>query len=298
VASCASPLTLPGLAVGPHRLTVTTVDRWGEADPTPAAYAWTVVAAADVDRVLDSTDNCPGNPNPAQEDADADGIGDACDALPPGNVPAVAGKNVVASAVRGEVFVKLPGAVRSVAMRTLFQDPGFLPIKGVASLPVGSTVDARKGSLAIQAAANSRPAGDRRLRAHRARLAAGIFRIRQVRDRRKPGRPIPTDAVLVTGDRAQRACAGSTRRRPLQRIVRSLTLSGKGFFRTVGGASVATARDATFITADRCDGTLTQVGRGKVRVRDRRRNRNVTVRAGRGFLVKRPQFLAIKGQPQ
>jgi len=297
IAGCASPLTLPGLATGPHRLIVTAVDRWGGSDATPAAYDWTIVADADLDGVLDAADNCPGTANATQADADADGIGDACETLPAGNVPPVAGENVIASDVRGDVFVKLPPGARPATTRTRFQDAGFQPIKGVASLPVGSTVDARKGSLAIQAAANSRPAADRRRRAHRARLAAGIFRIRQSRNRKKPGRPIPTDAVLVSGERAERACAGSTRRRPLKGIVRSLTMSGKGFFRAVGGASVGTARDATFITTDRCDGTLTEVGRGKVQLRDRRRKRGVTVRAGRGYLIKRPQFLTIKGQP-
>ena len=297
VAGCGSPLGLSGLAIGTHRLTVTAVDRWGGADATPAAYEWTVVADADLDGVLDATDNCPDTANAAQEDTDADALGDACETLPPGNVPAVAGANVIARNVRGEVLVKLPALSRPATTGALFQDAGFVPIKGVASLPVGSTVDARKGSLEIEAAANSRAAGDRRLRAHRARLAAGIFRIRQARNRKKPGATIPTDAVLVSGERAERICAGSTRRRPLKGIVRRLTMSGKGFFRSVGGASVGTARNATFITTDRCDGTLTEVGRGKVRVRDRRRKRGVAVRAGRGYLVKRPQFLAIKGQP-
>ena len=36
---------------------------------------------------------------------------------------------------------------------------------------------------------------------------------------------------------------------------------------------------------------------GKVRVRDPRRHRTVTVRAGRGFLVKKPLFLPLKGRP-
>jgi hypothetical protein len=280
-----------GLAIGAHTLTAATRDRWGRSDPTPAAYGWEIVADVDVDRVLDAVDNCLVVPNSNQADADGDGIGDACEVLPPGNVPAVAGQNVIASEVRGEVFVKLP-------RRVMQAEPGFVSIKGVASLPVGSVVDARDGSLAIQSAANSRPAGDRRLRAHKARLAAGIFRIRQSRNRRAPGRPIPTDAVLASGARAERACAGSTRDRPLKRVVRTLTLSGKGFFRAVGGASIGTTRDATFITTDRCDGTRTEVGRGKVTVRDRQGGRNVTVPAGRGYVVKRPQFLVIKGRPR
>ena len=79
--------------------------------------------------------------------------------------------------------------------------------------------------------------------------------------------------------------------------MRSLTVSGKGFYRALGGASVGPSQNGTWITTDRCDGTLTEVGRGKVRVRDPRRHRTVTVRAGRGFLVKKPLVLPLKGRP-
>ena len=78
--------------------------------------------------------------------------------------------------------------------------------------------------------------------------------------------------------------------------MRSLTVSGNGFYRAIGGASIGTSLNGTWITTDRCDGTLTEVGRGKVQVRDPRRNRTVTVRAGRGFLVKRPLFQSLKGR--
>ena len=57
------------------------------------------------------------------------------------------------------------------------------------------------------------------------------------------------------------------------------------------------SQNGTWITTDRCDGTLTEVGRGKVRVRDPRRKKTTTVRAGRGFLVKKPLFLPLKGRP-
>ena len=171
-----------------------------------------------------------------------------------------------------------------------------MPLKGVASLPVGSVVDARKGSLQLQSAANSRPATDRRRRTQQARLAAGIFRIRQTRSRRALSRRIPTDLQLISGVGAQQACLTSTPRRPRRAVVRRLTVSGKGFYRAVGGASIGTSLNGTWITTDRCDGTLTEVGRGKVRVRDPRRNRTVTVRAGRGFLVKRPLFQSLKGR--
>lgn len=43
----------------------------------------------DGDTVADSVDNCPNDPNPAQEDSDGDGVGDACDSCsgPPYGVP-------------------------------------------------------------------------------------------------------------------------------------------------------------------------------------------------------------------
>jgi hypothetical protein len=41
-----------------------------------------VSATPDGDEVTDPTDNCPDEANPGQEDADTDGVGDACDPSP------------------------------------------------------------------------------------------------------------------------------------------------------------------------------------------------------------------------
>jgi hypothetical protein len=244
---------------------------------------------ADGDGVPDATDRCPAVFDPGQGDRDGDGIGDACDQLPPGDLPPVAGTSAAVTQVRGEVFVRLPG-------KRTKQAAEFVPLKGVASLPMGTTVDARKGSLVMTAAANSRPVGDRRRRTQQARLAAGIFRIRQARARRASSRPLPADVVLASAPGAERACAGSTRGRPLKRAVRAVSVRGKGHFRAVGGASVGTSRNGTWITTDRCDGTLTEVGRGTVTVRDPRRHRTHKVRAGRGLLIKRALFVPLKGR--
>ena len=45
----------------------------------PADFQCTISTDSDQDGVLDDSDNCPVNPNPAQEDNDDDGAGDVCD---------------------------------------------------------------------------------------------------------------------------------------------------------------------------------------------------------------------------
>jgi hypothetical protein len=248
--------------------------------------------------VPDLGDNCRDDANSDQADADSDRIGDACDRLPPGNVAPIAGVNAVMRVVSGEVFVKL-SATRDLRMlRAPFQESGFVPLKGVASIPMGSTVDARKGRLVAEVAANGRPLGDARRRTGSAQFAAGIFRIQQARARRPTNKPKPTTAALVSGGGAERVCARSSRTRPLKGVVRGLTTTADGRFRVDGGASTSRARNAIFITTDRCDGTITEVGRGKVVVRDRRRKRTVTVPRGRAYHAKAPLFLPLKGRPR
>ena len=75
--------------------------------------------------------------------------------------------------------------------------------------------------------------------------------------------------------------------------VRSLTAATtKGLYRVIGGAAITTAPDATWVTRDRCDGTRTEVGRGRVSVYDREEKTTVRVPAGRSYLVKAKLFAA------
>jgi hypothetical protein len=58
----------------------------------------------------------------------------------------------------------------------------------------------------------------------------------------------------------------------------------------------ATARDATFVTTDRCDGTVTEVGKGRVTLAIKGKQQPVVVGAGGAYLAKAKLFAARKGK--
>ena len=63
-------------------------------------------------------------------------------------------------------------------------------------------------------------------------------------------------------------CDGATASAKRRKRVRRLWGDGKGSFRTSGRYSAATVRGTRWLTEDRCDGTITRVVRGEVRVDD------------------------------
>jgi hypothetical protein len=270
---------------------------WTAPAPPPPPVVVDVPKDADKDGVADARDNCPEVANPTQADGDDDKVGDACDLLPPGDAPVVAGETAQVTAVSGEVFIKLPAGakVSRAYARAAQQAPisGFVPIKGVATVPIGSQIDSRRGQLDLKTASKFDKKGQR-TGLQQGRFGAGIFKIRQAARKRagatsaKPS----TDLVLQTPPGLSRACAPGSKVRPIKGIVRTLAATAKGSFRAIGGASTVTASDGTWIVSDRCDGTMTEVGRGKVVVRDSKLKKNVTVRAGQGYLAKAKLFAA------
>jgi hypothetical protein len=218
-----------------------------------------------------TVDNCPGVANADQADVDDDGIGDACEVLPPGNRPPVAGSSMTVRKLSGTVSVTLP-------KRTP------VPLDGVASIPVGSIVDTRGGQVVLVSALRGTPS----TRQSRATLTAGIVRISQDRpSKRHAGASIPTELTLLSPSGAERRC----RPAKAKGAVRTLSATTTGLHRVIGGASIAAATDATWTTTDRCDGTLTRVSRGRVRVSARRgaaTSRTVTAR--RSHLAKARPF--------
>jgi streptogramin lyase len=180
-------------------------------------------------------------------------------------VPKV-GVTVVVHPGKGRVRVRRPGA------------HGYEELEEGKSIPVGSLVDTRAGSVRLSTATDS--AGHTQTGV----FSGGVFSIGQ-------GRGGMTDLYLRGGSfarcgRSLKAVASTAD--PRRRPVRSLwgrDRSGK--FRTHGRDSVATVRGTTWLTQDRCDGTLTVVRSGAVSVRERRTHRTVLVRAGGRHLARR-----------
>jgi hypothetical protein len=260
--------------------------------PPPPVASGGVTASADVDAdgVPDARDNCADVPNAAQTDGDRDGVGDLCEVLPSGDRPPVAGVVATVELVRGEVYVRPPRGTALPPIRPGTPPSplaGFRPLKGVASVPVGSIVDARKGTLRVTTAADFRR-GRKRRRLARGRFASAIFAIKQARSRRaaKARRPA-TQIVLRTPPGRARACAA---RRSPKGAIRTLSASAKGVFRTVAAASTTTVRKGTWRVEDRCRGTLTRVSAGRASVFDRGRRRTVSVRPGRSYLARARLF--------
>ena len=187
------------------------------------------------------------------------------DDAPAGPTPQL-GASVVVAPATGAVLVKLPG------------DRGFAPLPAAHELPVGSTIDVRRGSVTLVSALDAQGS------AQSATFRGGIFQVRQS----PTGRGM-TDIVLRRDLRCGRRPARGRRASASGRRRRTNRLWAKdrgGRFRTHGRNSVATVRGTEWLTEDRCDGTLTRVVEGKVAVRDRRRGRTVTLRAGLAYLAR------------
>jgi hypothetical protein len=176
------------------------------------------------------------------------------------------GEIVGVSKVSGQVLVKEPNSSR------------FVPLTGVTEIPVGSQVDTTHGVIKLVA-------GLGRGRTNSAYFNDGLFKILQ-----KHTRNAYMTLVLRGGNfgvcrgRALTTLGAEVKRRPIRR----LWGNGKGRFTSKGRYSSATVRGTHWLVQDRCDGTLTRVLRGVVRVQDFRKHTTINVRAGQSYLAKAP----------
>jgi hypothetical protein len=232
----------------------------------------------DLDAIVFDNFTPPPPPPPPPPDTDGDGIPDASDACPttfaqtPNGCPAafprpVVGELVVTSVVSGEVTIKLPDG------------SGFIPLSDAQEIPVGSIIDARRGTVRLTSArdsAGNTQTGD---------FSGGIFKLRQSRKRSERGL---TDLVLRGG--SFKGCGAASGKRASaslsRRAIRRLRANAQGRFRTSGRNSSATVRGTRWEIIDRCDGTLTRVRRGSVVVRDFGKKKNVVVKARKSYLAR------------
>lgn len=175
-------------------------------------------------------------------------------------------KTVRLAPVSGTVLIRTPGA------------PDFIRLRSLATVPVGTVIDARAGTVQLTSATPS-PS-----KLQTGNFFLGRFVVRQQRSLRGL-----TD--LVIEDKLSRStcpgqATGATAAKLSARILGLLRGKAKGHFRTQGRFAAATVRGTEWGVRDRCDGTLTVVTRGVVAVRDFTLNKTVIIKTGQTYLAK------------
>jgi hypothetical protein len=203
------------------------------------------------------------------------GQGTSGPALPPPSDP-VAGVSVTLRPA-GLVSIRLPGHRLFVALTR------------AAQLPVGTTVNATRGTVKLTSAI------DLKGRTKTGRFTGGSFVVRQSRG----AHPLTRLALAGGSFAACTRIAAVTHTmkvtarmaRPLpgnpRRVVRQLWGSDRGGrFTTIGRSASAAVRGTVWLTQDRCDGTMIRVLRGHVVVFDRKHHRHVVVGPGHAYLAR------------
>jgi hypothetical protein len=183
----------------------------------------------------------------------------------------VLGSTVGAAPQDGSIEVKTPGT------------DDYAPLPDGASIPVGSTIDARNGSVKVVTAVGDKGA------VQTATFKGAVFQVKQ--SQKSAGL---TDIYLRGGDFS--ACTAgsglpagvhSLAKKKKGRAIRKLWgHDHHGRFRTHGRGAIATVRGTTWVVADHCDGTRTSVLSGSVSVRDKRRHKTVLVHAGHSYFAR------------
>ena len=202
---------------------------------------------------------------------------------PPGLPAPVLGVAVNVEVVRGTVRIGVPGG--SSGARAAQKGVNFVPLTEARQIPVGSFLDTKKGTVKLTSAADDRG------NTQSGSFVKGLFQVLQKRSGKDRG---ITEARLKGSSfkrcsargRGKGKRAAAARKKLSSRTVRRLQGNANGSFRSRGRNSAATVRGTIWTVADRCDGTLTSVKRGKVAVRDFRRKRTIVVKAGKRYFAK------------
>ncbi len=179
----------------------------------------------------------------------------------------------------GRTITFAPSGARVLVAPATAQPPSTAPglqtrMRSAVELPVGTTIDASQGSVAIDAITTT-PDGPGTV--GHARASGGIFTVTQgtqagaepTLELRAGSRPCSTlRSLFVIPD-------------PEYRV----RIRSRGRFRSVTNYGRASGRGTDWLTHNRCDGTTFKVYEGLVLVRDLRRRVTVRVPAGRCYLA-------------
>lgn len=213
--------------------------------------------------------------------------------------PPVAGQSGNGSVKEGEILVRLPGTDQ------------FVPLTGPLQLPLGTVVDATRGTVILLMS-------DGKGGTYTGEFSGGIFTILEQKPgvlrafsgsqaKKKPKAKKPKarrQTVLFTtlrldgGDfdicsQPRMLSRDAAKKKPKAKpgpkpkTVRRLWGDSTGKFRTKGRHSAATVRGTRWLTSDRCDGTLTYVAQGgPVSVQDFVRGLTVELRKGQAYVAR------------
>ena len=174
-------------------------------------------------------------------------------------------------------FVAPPREARTVNLavsegRVTVRERGsgrFVTLRDPDQVPVGSEIDTTRGTVTLVSAA-----------AGGGTQQAEFFDGRFVVGQRRGTRGL-TEARLsgpLTGCKGSGRAAARGRRRVWSRV--------RGRFGSRGRGGAAITRGTTWLTEDRCEGTLFRVTEGSISVQDFARRRTVTVKAPRTYLAR------------
>jgi streptogramin lyase len=153
-----------------------------------------------------------------------------------------------------------------------------------AELPVGTSLDTRRGRIALTTAA-------RNGKKQTGTFGGGVMQVRQPRRARgrvdihlRGGNFAACGRARARSGSGTSASAAARHRHPVRRLWGH---DKGGRFRTFGRHSQATVRGTRWLTKDTCSTTVTVVTQGAVVVRDFARHRNVLVTAGHRYVARK-----------
>ncbi len=172
----------------------------------------------------------------------------------------VAGKSVNVQPRSGTVKIKRPGS------------NSYVTLTAGAQIPVGSSIDTRRGRITITAAQGKGKTAA-------ADFFDGLFKLTQTAG----SKPLTTLTLTeaLSCPRAKKASAAAKKPKS-----RKLWGDGSGSFRTLGRYSAATVRGTRWLVTDTCTSTTTKVTKGVVSVRDDVKHKTIIVRAGKHYTAR------------